>query len=86
MAWKPNVPRKPYVYHENLFTWPLGFFEAHTAEELGLTEDERQELVDMQAQRIAELEAEHGEPWTRLYDRNDWAHLYAEDVKVEDEQ
>lgn len=37
-----------YVY--NLFAFPKRYFEQHTAEELEVTEDERQHLIKMQAE------------------------------------
>lgn len=37
-------------YAYNLFAFPKGYFEEHTAEELKITEDERQQLIKMQAE------------------------------------
>ena len=34
----------------NLFAFPAGYFEEHSAEELKLTEDERQQLIKMQSE------------------------------------
>lgn len=35
-------------YAYNLFAFPNGYFEEHTAEELKITEDERLQLIKMQ--------------------------------------
>lgn len=35
-------------YAYNLFAFPKGYFEEHTAEELKITEDERLQLIKMQ--------------------------------------
>lgn len=37
-------------YAYNLFAFPKRYFEQHTAEELEVTEDERQQLIKMQAE------------------------------------
>lgn len=37
-------------YAYNLFAFPKRYFEQHTAEELEITEDERQQLIKMQAE------------------------------------
>jgi hypothetical protein len=37
-------------YAYNLFAFPKGYFEEHTAEELKITEDERLQLIKMQAE------------------------------------
>lgn len=55
----------------NLFAYPAGYFEQHTAEELHVSEEERQELIQLHAEtanrkvdegrkdsRIKEFEAE----------------------------
>lgn len=34
----------------NLFTYPEGYFERHTPEELRVTEEERQELIRLHAE------------------------------------
>ena len=36
-------------YAYNMFAFPKGYFEQHTAAELKITEDERQQLIKMQA-------------------------------------
>lgn len=38
---KKNIER----YTFNFFSFPQGYFEEHTAEELGVSEDDRQELI-----------------------------------------
>lgn len=38
---KKNIER----YTFNFFAFPQGYFEEHTAEELGVSEDDRQELI-----------------------------------------
>ena len=38
---KKNIER----YTFNFFAFPQGYFEEHTAEELGISEDDRQELI-----------------------------------------
>ena len=58
-------------YATNLFAYPAGYFEQHTAEELHVTKEERQELIQLHAEaanrkvdegrkdsRIKEFEAE----------------------------
>ena len=37
-------------YATNLFAYPAGYFEQHTAEELHVTEEERQELIQLHAE------------------------------------
>ena len=35
----------------NLFAYPAGYFEQHTADELRVSEDERQELIRLHGER-----------------------------------
>lgn len=35
----------------NLFVYPAGYFEQHTAEELRISEEERQELIRLHGER-----------------------------------
>jgi len=50
MAWKPYIKHTVEQYMDNVLGWPRGFFEEKTAEELGLTEDERNELIEIHRQ------------------------------------
>lgn len=38
-------------YATNLFAYPQGYFEKHTAEELRISEEDRQELIRLQGER-----------------------------------
>lgn len=38
-------------YATNLFAYPAGYFEQHTAEELHVSEEERQELIRLHGER-----------------------------------
>lgn len=38
-------------YATNLFAYPAGYFEQHTAEELRVSEEERQELIRLHGER-----------------------------------
>ena len=53
MGWTSNKKHTIHDYLENATGWPRGFFAKHSAEELGLTEEERAELIKMQNKAIA---------------------------------
>lgn len=38
-------------YTTNLFAYPKGYFEQHTAEELHISEEDRQELIRLHGER-----------------------------------
>lgn len=38
-------------YATNLFAYPTGYFDQHTAEELRISEEDRQELIRLQDKR-----------------------------------
>lgn len=60
-------------YATNLFAYPKGYFEQHTAAELKVSEEERQELIrmhggsseneDQKPDRLSEFEKEMAEEW-----------------------
>ena len=62
MGWTPNQKHTQDDYLENAIGWPRGFFKEHTAEELGLSEEEREELIAMQEKaRMALSQAKQAE-------------------------
>ena len=63
MGWAPFKKHTMYDYFENMIGWPQGFFKEHTAEELGLTQIERAELIaaQMRAARLRALPSEEFE-------------------------
>jgi hypothetical protein len=64
MGWTPNRKHTIYDYLDNAVGWPYKFFEDHSAEELGLEEPERQELMAMQEKARSRATA------TRIPDEN----------------
>lgn len=51
-----NMRLLAYVY--NLFAFPADYFISHTAEELGLTDEDREKLIAMQAEAADEKTVE----------------------------
>ncbi len=51
-----NVEREVYRYSFNLFCFPKGYFKQRSAEELKISEEARQKLIEMQSKHFGENE------------------------------
>lgn len=51
---EPNIRR----FVTNLFAYPDGYFDQHTAEELHISEEERLELIRLQSERTNSANSE----------------------------
>lgn len=60
-----NIRR--YAY--NLFAFPKDYFEAHTADELGVTEEERSDLIVMKAECEKRKKSADPDPYERTQDK-----------------
>lgn len=56
-----------YVY--NLFAFPKDYFETHTADELGVTEEDRNDLIVMKAECEKRKKSASSDAYERSQDR-----------------
>lgn len=56
-------------YAYNLFAFPKDYFETHTADELGVTEEERSDLIVMKAECEKRKKSASSDAYERSQDR-----------------